>query len=851
MADRNDEEILRAILEKGGANAKKIAAEAIGQQPPVVDDPQPVKEVKTRTRRKGIKRNKVAGSLYREKYYYGPDGTIVDKGGNPAPERVAKMLQKKDEDADKVIGILPKPAALRKAVNGINVELKKSIGQTGQLIRTQDQVMSKMPELFGQFELAIRKLTEEHEKVVRNIIKQNEDMQDQLIEALSGIKAPTKAGGAVARPKKGKPAVGGSKAAPRRTDYRNFRQREVMDRARRIQAVGARRTATYAGLGLAAGAAAGIGAGMIAGGGKSTGPTGNEPSPGPQTSNIPGMIKLVTPISKREYVVAAQYANNFKGFVDELENSGYKIRSIGGYANRNIAGTGQKSFHSLGVAIDINPDTNPHLFDGRTVTDMPSNVSAMAAKYGLGWGGNWRTSKDTMHFSMASAEGGAVAIDRSGVAPLPGAPATPGVEAMVAAGTAITPPIPTAGGPERQPTVSVSGSNAAILDTIRTKESRGNYTIKNYAWPKSTASGAYQFTGPTWRGLTKKYGIGTEYTDAFMAPPEVQDAVADKYVSEILRATNGDVSKVPVAWYTGNVRGEISAAAVQLNRGLTPQRYQAEWMAIYQSKAGTTGTVTAAVTSPTAPPVTPTQGAGFSTQETPGRTERAGGGSFIMPVDGARQTSGFGPRWGRSHEGIDYAGPIGTPIKAASDGEVVFAGGAGGYGNLVAIKHGNGYVTRYAHLNAIGVQVGMPVRQGQVIGALGNTGQSTGPHLHFEIRRDGETRGIPGGVAMDPAAMVGGGTMIAEGQPQQQTTPSSAATSGDFIQARAQAAACESCGHGRTIVLNNTRMFEHTRTVMAGSTMPNNHRPLDGVNPLAQAGMFMAAAGIAKALRMF
>jgi putative chitinase len=178
------------------------------------------------------------------------------------------------------------------------------------------------------------------------------------------------------------------------------------------------------------------------GGPAAPGPTGTQPSAGAQTSSIPGMVTLTTPISKRQYVVAQQYANNFKGFVDELENSGYQIKSIGGYANRNIAGTGQKSFHSLGVAIDINPSSNPHLFDGRTVTDMPSNVSALARKYGLGWGGDWNSSKDTMHFSMASKEGGSVAVDRSGVAPLPGAPVTPGTTEMAARAGAPTTEVP-------------------------------------------------------------------------------------------------------------------------------------------------------------------------------------------------------------------------------------------------------------------------------------------------------------------------------------------------------------------------------------------------------------------------
>ncbi|NJK33748.1 MAG: peptidoglycan DD-metalloendopeptidase family protein [Oscillatoriales cyanobacterium SM2_2_1] len=110
---------------------------------------------------------------------------------------------------------------------------------------------------------------------------------------------------------------------------------------------------------------------------------------------------------------------------------------------------------------------------------------------------------------------------------------------------------------------------------------------------------------------------------------------------------------------------------------------------------------------------------------------------FIWPADGVF-TSGFGWRWGRVHQGIDIAAPVGTPIWAAASGEVVFAGwNDGGYGNMVDIRHSDGTVTRYAHLHAVHVSEGQQVSQGQVIAAMGSTGFSTGPHLHFEIRPGG------------------------------------------------------------------------------------------------------------------
>ena len=112
------------------------------------------------------------------------------------------------------------------------------------------------------------------------------------------------------------------------------------------------------------------------------------------------------------YQVNATLAPNFDGFVKALEATGYDIKSIGGYADRNIAGSSQKSYHALGAAIDINPGANPHLKDGTIQTDMPPDIGALAASFGLGWGGNWRSSKDTMHFSAAASEMGSFDISR-------------------------------------------------------------------------------------------------------------------------------------------------------------------------------------------------------------------------------------------------------------------------------------------------------------------------------------------------------------------------------------------------------------------------------------------------------
>jgi murein DD-endopeptidase MepM/ murein hydrolase activator NlpD len=105
----------------------------------------------------------------------------------------------------------------------------------------------------------------------------------------------------------------------------------------------------------------------------------------------------------------------------------------------------------------------------------------------------------------------------------------------------------------------------------------------------------------------------------------------------------------------------------------------------------------------------------------------------------------FGPRGASFHPGIDLPAPAGTPVAAAASGRIVFAGfEPGGYGNLVEIAHGNGVVSMYAHLSAIGGSVGRSVGAGTVVGRVGSSGESTGPHLHFEVRvRDAAVDPLP------------------------------------------------------------------------------------------------------------
>jgi murein DD-endopeptidase MepM/ murein hydrolase activator NlpD len=107
--------------------------------------------------------------------------------------------------------------------------------------------------------------------------------------------------------------------------------------------------------------------------------------------------------------------------------------------------------------------------------------------------------------------------------------------------------------------------------------------------------------------------------------------------------------------------------------------------------------------------------------------------AWTLPTQGV-VTSEFGPRWGTQHQGIDIAASTGTAVKAAADGVVRKASWNGGYGNAVVVDHGNGVSTLYAHNSELTVKPGDRVQAGQVVAKVGSTGDSTGPHLHFEVK---------------------------------------------------------------------------------------------------------------------
>ncbi|HYN49497.1 MAG TPA: peptidoglycan DD-metalloendopeptidase family protein [Thermoleophilaceae bacterium] len=171
------------------------------------------------------------------------------------------------------------------------------------------------------------------------------------------------------------------------------------------------------------------------------------------------------------------------------------------------------------------------------------------------------------------------------------------------------------------------------------------------------------------------------------------------------------------------------------------------------------------------PPVTPPES---DPRESPApRPDRAepvdtscGSSTLSSPVKGT-VTSGFGPRWGRTHEGLDIAAPTGTAIRAAACGSVSIAGVQDGYGNMVCITHSSSFSTCYAHMSRFAVGQGARVRAGQVIGYVGCTGSCTGPHVHFETRVNGQ--------AQDPTPYLNGSRAASASAASRATTKLDAA----------------------------------------------------------------------------
>lgn len=284
------------------------------------------------------------------------------------------------------------------------------------------------------------------------------------------------------------------------------------------------------------------------------------------------------------------------------------------------------------------------------------------------------------------------------------------------------------------------GSVDVVLLTIRTLESGGDYTAKAAG---STASGAYQFLNSSWAG----YG---GYPRAADAPPGVQDAKAAELVRSILERYSGDVAAVPVVWYIGHVPPDGSrewdtVPIPQAGNTITPHEYQIRWLAKYDELATSTGAVPTSAPNSTVPACLP----GLAI------TPLDDGWSYPAPADLFASAPVGSPH--HDYPAWDWMLPVGTPVYAVRGGTVTTvqywprnwwdsgcgngAPGCASCGIGVTITDGDGNRWAYCHGSAVHVATGQQVTAGTQLLSSGNTGRSSGPHLHLQVRTaDGALR---------------------------------------------------------------------------------------------------------------
>ena len=223
---------------------------------------------------------------------------------------------------------------------------------------------------------------------------------------------------------------------------------------------------------------------------------------------------------------------------------------------------------------------------------------------------------------------------------------------------------------------------------------------------------------------------------------------SSRFVSDSLRTT-APLSTPPAPQDVVEVKSEQSLLSFLKDHGLTREQLKEFNPGVQLSRMMVMGSKLRVAHARPAYAMRPLTSGGASWPDLPefsGPDGLRSSDSFIWPAKGVF-TSPYGWRWGRMHKGIDIANNVGTPILAAKDGFVTYAGWSSGYGYLVEMSHRDGSSTRYAHNSRLLVKKGQFVPQASRISLMGSTGRSTGPHLHFEIRR-------PGGAAIDPMAML-------------------------------------------------------------------------------------------------
>lgn len=245
--------------------------------------------------------------------------------------------------------------------------------------------------------------------------------------------------------------------------------------------------------------------------------------------------------------------------------------------------------------------------------------------------------------------------------------------------------------------------------------------------------------------------VGGGLTAADSANAVSASSTGDETVELLaLGAAHPEATPVARAGYAAHTAGGPALAAAQALRGLHARAEAAAAVRVKDADDPATGSASRQQRSASRSAARPALGpratlertpAGISTKATRLAAEAFPGlhrFTWVGPVAGTRQTSGFGQRWGRLHAGLDFAGPVGTRLKSLSSGVVTFADRQGGYGNKVEIMMWDGSLVTYGHMDSIEVTAGQSVGPGHLIGRLGNTGHSTGPHVHLEVRPGGK-----------------------------------------------------------------------------------------------------------------
>jgi hypothetical protein len=226
--------------------------------------------------------------------------------------------------------------------------------------------------------------------------------------------------------------------------------------------------------------------------------------------------------------VNEKYASNFQNLINYLDGQGYEINSLGGYVDRDVRGQpGVKSIHAHGAAIDINPGTNP--MGSTLITDMPADISSIAKQMGMGWGGNWTTPKDPMHFSMAKSEGGVVELSEGGIVPArPG-----GTRAIIGEGGQPEAVIPLKGGAVP---VNIGGFDRFAGTMTQYLNTQARLSEKLYARPTDMAAGLVKSSLNTEEGTIQSKLIDATVSKVVGSIPGVKELGSILNIAETLQS---------------------------------------------------------------------------------------------------------------------------------------------------------------------------------------------------------------------------------------------------------------------------------------------------------------------------